>query len=207
MLTPRNAGNAVHFASEEARSGALSDQPNRWGGLTHQEWQTLGVIVGLVTTAGSAVAWTVEKMGTLPTLIVGGAALGTAAFLIAQRRLAAKPREHASGAPRREREREDVARQPAQGTRRPYEELRAIVEQEGGQMRFEREGQAQGGAWIVTFRGKVTVFNSNGSGFPPMDKLYIPRIPEPQSYRDYSNQLVEGARDKWIRMLLQDAPP
>jgi len=32
--------------------------------------------------------------------------------------------------------------------RRPYEELQSIVEQEGGEMVFERAGHGQGGAWL-----------------------------------------------------------
>lgn len=185
----------------------MSEQPNRWGGLTHHEWQTLGVIVGLFTTVGSAVAWAVEKMGTLPTLIVGGVALGAAIFLIARRRLASMPSDPAPGVSHRESERQPSARRTVQGALRPYEELQAIVEQEGGQMQFERKGRAQGGAWVVTLRGKVTVFQSNGSGFPPMDKLYIPKVPEPSHYTDYTTKLVEGAQEKWIGMLLQESVP
>lgn len=85
--------------------------------------------------------------------------------------------------------------------RRPYEELQTIVEEEGGQMVYEKAGHGQGGAWVVTLRGKTMVFPSNGAGFPPMDRLYVPKVKEPAHYRDYSNDLVVGARDKWLAML------
>lgn len=85
--------------------------------------------------------------------------------------------------------------------RRPYEELQSIVEQEGGDMVFERAGHSQGGAWVVTLRGKTKVFPSNGAGFPPMDRLYVPKVKEPSHYRDYSNDLIVGAREKWLEML------
>jgi len=85
--------------------------------------------------------------------------------------------------------------------RRPYEEIQSIVEQEGGQMNFEREGHGQGGAWVVTLRGKTTVFQSNGAGFPPMDRLYVPKVKEPSHYTHYSNDLIVGAREQWLAML------
>jgi hypothetical protein len=85
--------------------------------------------------------------------------------------------------------------------RRPYEELQAIIEQQGGQMVYEKAGHGQGGAWVVTLHGKAVVFSSNGAGFPPMDRLYVPKVKEPVHYRDYSNDLVVGARDKWLAMV------
>lgn len=86
-------------------------------------------------------------------------------------------------------------------SRRPYEEIQSIVEQEGGEMIYEKAGHGQGGAWVVTLRGKTTVFQSNGAGFPPMDRLYVPKVKEPSHYRDYSNALIVGAREKWLAML------
>lgn len=86
-------------------------------------------------------------------------------------------------------------------TRRPYEELRAIIEQEGGHMVHERSGHGPGGAWVVTLRGKTTVFQSNGAGFPPMDRLYVPEAKEPSHWSDYSNELIDGARERWLVMV------
>lgn len=86
-------------------------------------------------------------------------------------------------------------------TRRPYEELRSIVEREGGHMVHARPGHGPGGAWVITFRGKTATFHSNGAGFPQMDRLYVPKVSEPVHYSDYSNDLVEGAEGKWLEML------
>jgi hypothetical protein len=63
-----------------------------------------------------------------------------------------------------------------------------------------REGH-QWGAWIVTLDGKSGTFLSNGSGYPDLDRLYKPKVDNPQHYRDYSNELVTGAIEKFIRML------
>jgi hypothetical protein len=87
---------------------------------------------------------------------------------------------------------------------RPYEELQSIVEDEGGEMVFERQGHGPGGAWIVTLRGRTTVFASNGAGFPPMDQLYVPKVASPSHYRDYSNDLIPGARERWLGMLASE---
>jgi hypothetical protein len=86
-------------------------------------------------------------------------------------------------------------------TRQKYEEIKSIVEQEGGQMVYEKAGHGHGGAWVVTLRGKTTVFQSNGAGFPPMDSLYVPKVKEPSNDRDYSYDLIVGARAKWLAML------
>lgn len=63
---------------------------------------------------------------------------------------------------------------------------------------------------MVTLRGVTRVFPSNGAGFPPMDRLYVPKVREPAHYRDYSNDLIEGAKEKWLAMLSSgssDTPP
>lgn len=186
------------------------EQPTRWAGLTHHEWQTLGVIVGLLTTVGSGVAWAVERMGTLTTLIVGGVALAIAVALIARGRMQSRAPGLLSRGSRRATGQDGPAPRPSPkstpapsnaGKRRPYEELQQIVEHEGGEMHLEREGRPQGGAWVITLRGRTTVFPSNGAGFPPMDRLYVPNVAEPMHFRDYSNTLVEGAKERFLGML------
>jgi hypothetical protein len=84
--------------------------------------------------------------------------------------------------------------------RRPYEELRSGIEQLGGSMIFEKHGY-QWGAWIVTLDGQQAIFQSNGRGFPDIDVLYVPLTPDPQHYRDYSCDLVEGAIEKLVAKL------
>ena len=70
--------------------------------------------------------------------------------------------------------------------RRPYEELRSIVEEEGGQMVHEGGGHGPGGAWVEQLRGMKETFPSNGAGFPRMDELYVPKVAEPVHYLDYT---------------------
>ncbi|GJQ28673.1 MAG: hypothetical protein HBSAPP03_05570 [Phycisphaerae bacterium] len=85
--------------------------------------------------------------------------------------------------------------------RRVYEKLRALVEDAGGTMEHERRGHGPGGAWIVTLRRKRSVFESNGAGFPRLDRLYVPKVPNPSQWRDYTNTLRPGARAAWMRMI------
>lgn len=86
--------------------------------------------------------------------------------------------------------------------RKVYEEIRMLVENHDGNMKFEREGY-QWGAWIVKIGDKQKTFHSNGSGFPELDHLYVPKlgVPLPGHYDDYSNILVEGAWDKLLELL------
>ena len=87
-------------------------------------------------------------------------------------------------------------------SRRPYEELQRIVEQEGGQIVFERAGHSKGGAYVVTLQDNQKVFRSQGpAGFPPMDQLYVPKVQSPVHYSDYSRTLIPGAREKWLEIL------
>ncbi len=86
--------------------------------------------------------------------------------------------------------------------RRPYEEIQQLVQQHGGTMRHQREGY-QWGAWIVRLGGKERIFLSNGSGYPDLDKLYVPKpgFFHPSHYSDYSNTLVAGAWEKFLAQL------
>jgi hypothetical protein len=85
--------------------------------------------------------------------------------------------------------------------RRPYEELRHAIEKRGGKMSFERSGYPQGGAWILKLANKSKVIESNQSGFPELDRLYIPKKPNPRHYRDYTTSLVPDAINQLIAML------
>lgn len=81
------------------------------------------------------------------------------------------------------------------------------MEDEGGEMRFARKGLPAGGAWIVTLRGRTSAFQSNGAGFPPMDRLYMPRVPEPSHWRDYTNDLTQNASRRWLDTLAHGTKP
>ena len=86
--------------------------------------------------------------------------------------------------------------------RRVYEEVRRLVEEHDGTMKFEREGY-QWGAWIVKIGNKQRIFLSNGSGFPELDHLYEPKpeILQPSHWSDYTNTLVQDAWDKLVLLL------
>jgi hypothetical protein len=79
--------------------------------------------------------------------------------------------------------------------------LRTIVEKAGGTMHHEKAGHGQGGSWIVVLNGHETVFQSNGAGFPPMDRLYVPKVENPRHYNDYSCTLKDGSREEFLKML------
>jgi len=85
---------------------------------------------------------------------------------------------------------------------RPYDGLRTAIEQSGGSMIFVRAGYLYG-AWLVTVGGKRREFLSNGSGFPELDRLYVPKpgITNPQHYSEYSQTLVHGAIEKFWDMI------
>jgi hypothetical protein len=85
--------------------------------------------------------------------------------------------------------------------RRVYEELRAIVEELGGTMRYQREGKPHGGSWVVVLPGFAEKRFDSQPGFPALERLYVPRIPNPTDWRDYTNTLRPDGSEKWIAML------
>lgn len=88
--------------------------------------------------------------------------------------------------------------------RRPYEELRAAVEERGGTMTWRRRGHRYG-AWIVAAGGRSEAFPSEGGRFPGLDELYKPKpgISNPSHWGDYSRVLQDGATDRLLRSLRQ----
>jgi len=83
---------------------------------------------------------------------------------------------------------------------KPYGELREPIEQRGGSMTHVREG-FQWGPWIITLDGRTRTFLSNGRGYPELDKLYRPKIANPQHYTDYTDELVPGTVNMLLQML------
>jgi hypothetical protein len=69
-------------------------------------------------------------------------------------------------------------------------------------MTFVREGYLYG-AWVIRLHGKHAELPSNGSGFPELDELYVPKkeVASPKRYSDYTNMLVDGAIDRLLSML------
>ena len=82
-----------------------------------------------------------------------------------------------------------------------YEELREGIESRGGSMVFERSGWPRGGVWIVRLGDREKPFESSGSGFPELDRLYVPKVQNPMHHSDYSRELVPGALDGLVGML------
>jgi hypothetical protein len=83
---------------------------------------------------------------------------------------------------------------------RPYRELRDPIEHRGGSMVAVRKGH-QWCAWTITLDGKTRTFESNGRGYPELDRLYVPKAPNPTHYTDYSHTLQPGAIDALVSML------
>ena len=76
---------------------------------------------------------------------------------------------------------------------RAYDKIRALVEQRGGTMKYEREGY-EFGAWEIRVDGKTTVIEAPGVGsFPKLDRLYVPRVKNPRGWEDYDDELVPDA--------------
>jgi hypothetical protein len=88
--------------------------------------------------------------------------------------------------------------------RRVYEEIRALVESKGGKMHHQREGY-QWGAWIIELNGKSTPLLSNGSGYPDLDRLYLPKSDaiDLNDWRNYTTILIPDAGEKLLQILSQ----
>jgi hypothetical protein len=88
-------------------------------------------------------------------------------------------------------------------SRRPYEEFRRLVEQEGGSVVFEKAGYPKGGAFVITLRGKRKVFRSQGPAvFPQMDYFYVPRL-----NKEHTRTLIPGALEKLLEIFETDFDP
>ncbi len=82
-----------------------------------------------------------------------------------------------------------------------YDEIRSLVEQHGGKMDFERKGYTHG-AWVIRIGGRTRIFESEGDNSNPgLDRLYVPKVPNPKTWNDYSTELVPDAEDKLLRLL------
>jgi hypothetical protein len=79
--------------------------------------------------------------------------------------------------------------------------IRAIVERHGGSMFYERAGYRYG-AWVISLGEHSTVMEAGGDqSFPALDSLYVPRVPNPQHWDDYLNELVPDAEAQLLSML------
>lgn len=93
--------------------------------------------------------------------------------------------------------------QHGSSTQRVYEEVRTLVEANGGSMDFERKGY-RWGAWIIRLQDRERIFPSNGSGFPPLDKLYGSSKKNPCHWSDYDGDLLPDAEARLIALLQEE---
>jgi hypothetical protein len=84
---------------------------------------------------------------------------------------------------------------------RAYGSVRSIVERLGGSMVYEREGYRHG-VWVITVRDKSAIIEASGDrSFPQLDRLYVPRVPDPRHWDDYSDELVSDAETQLLSLL------
>jgi hypothetical protein len=84
---------------------------------------------------------------------------------------------------------------------RVYDSVRSIVERLGGSMIYERKGYRHG-AWVIKIGEKSAIIEAGGDrSFPPLDRLYVPRVPDPRHWDDYSYKLVPDAETQLLSML------
>jgi len=84
---------------------------------------------------------------------------------------------------------------------RAYGSVRSLVEGLGGSMIYERKGYRHG-AWVIRVGEKSVTIEAGGDrSFPQLDRLYVPRVPDPKHWDDYSDELVPGAEPQLLSML------
>ena len=85
--------------------------------------------------------------------------------------------------------------------KRAYGAVRAIVESLGGTMVYEREGYSYG-AWVIKVADKqATIVAGGNTSFPELDGLYVPAIPQPRHWDDYTDDLVGNAEERLLALL------
>lgn len=86
-------------------------------------------------------------------------------------------------------------------THRAHDTIRTMVERLGGTMVYEREGYRYG-AWVISVCGRRCVVEASGNrSFPELDRLYVPKHPNPQHWDDYFNDLVSGPESRLLALL------
>jgi len=79
---------------------------------------------------------------------------------------------------------------------RVYDKVRSIIERHGGMMRYVRSGY-KFGAWEMSINGVSKIIVATGEkSFPELDQLYSPKIAQPTTYDDYSNELIPEAEKR-----------
>jgi hypothetical protein len=73
-------------------------------------------------------------------------------------------------------------------------------------MVYEREGY-RFGAWLIRIGESTATIEAGGNrSFPELDRLYVPRVPNPMHWDDYANKLVPDAEAQLLSMLGTSVP-
>jgi hypothetical protein len=84
--------------------------------------------------------------------------------------------------------------------RSAYDLLIALVNEHGGTMEYQLEGQSTGGTWIIKVAGMENYFPCYKHSFHGLDELYIPKPGmAPKSFEDYQHELRS---DAWKNLLI-----
>jgi hypothetical protein len=68
-------------------------------------------------------------------------------------------------------------------------------------MAYERSGYRHG-AWVIRIGESSAIVEAGGSqSFPELDRLYVPRVPNPGHWGDYLDELVPNAETQLLSML------
>ena len=94
------------------------------------------------------------------------------------------------------------------GESRPYEEVRALVEQIGGTMTFRPMGR--GGDWILDLHGKTAVVGCRDRRVNALDYCYVAKVSTPTTWADYEPDAPLRADAFWtvidlVRSEMRDA--
>jgi hypothetical protein len=84
---------------------------------------------------------------------------------------------------------------------RAYKSIRSLVESLGGSMVYKRKGYRHR-AWVIKLGGNsVTIEAVGNRSFPELDRLYVPRVPDPSHWDDYLDELVPDAKTQLLSRL------
>lgn len=68
-------------------------------------------------------------------------------------------------------------------------------------MTYERKGHRHG-TWMMRIGKSIVAIEAGGNrSFPELDRLYVPRIPDPRNWDDYLDELVPDAELQLLSML------
>ena len=68
-------------------------------------------------------------------------------------------------------------------------------------MTYERKNYRYG-AWLIKIGERSVIIEASGNrSFPELDRLYVPRVPNPRHWDDYLDELVPDAEEQLLSML------